>query len=140
MSCPCFLHEEESSDRRVFLPLGRATRCVNLETNLSGVQAWEEGNNLSLACRKQQDTQKEQGADLQPSLSDNGEKGNSWEVWASLSQIEKAAKVAGGRAKLIPTKSAQCTGSECWHFPPKAFYKSISPTKAGFSPEENAKS
>lgn len=85
-------------------------------TELSGVQAQEEGSKLNLACRKQQDTQKEQGADLQPSLSDYGEKENSWEVCTSLLQIEEAVRAAGGRAKLIPTESAQCSGGECWGF------------------------
>lgn len=129
----CFLHEEESSDRRVFLALGRAARCVNLGIELSGVQAQEEFSKLSLACRKQQDTQKEQGADLQPSLSDYGEKRSSWEV-CSLLQMEEAVKVAGGRAKLIPTERAQCSGSESWFIVTKAFYSKNSASKAELLP------
>lgn len=102
-------------------------------TELSGVQAQEEGSELSPARRKKQDTRKEQGADLQPSLSDYGEKENSWEVCTSLLQIEKATRAAGGRAKLIPAESALCSGSECWgFFSPKLFINPFHPLKMDF--------
>lgn len=61
-------------------------------------------------------TQKEQGADFQPSLSDYGEKENSWEVCVSLLQFEKAVNVAGGRAKLIAANTTQCSGGAFFLF------------------------
>lgn len=50
----------------------------------------------------------------------------------SLLQIEKALKAAGGRTRLISTKSIWCSGAELLFFQAFLKKKSVSHTKAEF--------